>query len=167
MTQPLKIWYRPQQNHAQEMGISEQRICDLRMWFWTTNYGRPAKMSSAGEGMWCSRPCWIQRQCQRLCSTLGETWHLVCSWTRQEEDDEVNYLGRIDSMFKQRFDNYNKWFNYKRYEKDTEFSKYTWQPKDNNIAYDLKWIFASRCSQHICDLTFDAAYFIFTHCFLG
>ena len=43
------------------------------------------------------------------------------------------------NTFKERFRNYIKSFNHKKYSNETELSKYVWHLKENNTDYPIKW----------------------------
>ena len=56
------------------------------------------------------------------------------------------YLGICDTEFKTRYGNHKKSFRHRRYEKDTELSKYIWELKDQNKNFEIKWsIYRKSC----------------------
>lgn len=49
------------------------------------------------------------------------------------------YIGISETEFKIRFGNHKKSFKHRRYEKDTELSKYVWELKDRKVGFEIKW----------------------------
>ena len=67
------------------------------------------------------------------------------------------YLGICDTEFKTRYKNHKKSFRHRRYEKDTELSKYIWELKDQNKNFKIKWsIYRKSCGYNqvakLCNL---------------
>ena len=56
------------------------------------------------------------------------------------------YKAHSDTEFKTRYGNHKKSFCHRRYEKDTELSKYIWELKDQNKNFEIKWsIYRKSC----------------------
>ena len=53
------------------------------------------------------------------------------------------YFGISDTEFKDRYNNHIKSFNQRRYEKETELSKFIWSLKDQGIHYSIRWSIAT------------------------
>ena len=54
------------------------------------------------------------------------------------------YIGIASGQFKTRFNNHTKSFRNKKYEKETELSKYIWSLKRSNTNYQIKWSISKR-----------------------
>ena len=68
-----------------------------------------------------------------------------------------SYYGTCEGEFKTRFNNHTKSFRLRKYENDTELSKYIWKLKDANTSYSLKWSVEKtatpyKCGTRKCDL---------------
>ena len=51
----------------------------------------------------------------------------------------ASYIGLASGNFKTRYNNHTKSFRHKRYEKETELSKYIWGLKNKNIDHQISW----------------------------
>ena len=63
----------------------------------------------------------------------------------------------MQKTFKERYNSHTASFRNKNLKKITELSKYTWELKNNNITYDLKWSIAYKAHPYTrgtrkCDL---------------
>ena len=59
---------------------------------------------------------------------------------QNEIDEETKfYLGLTENSFKERFNNHKKSFKHKRYEKESELSKYIWELKEQNKSPSISW----------------------------
>ena len=66
------------------------------------------------------------------------------------------YIGLTESSFKERYNNHKKSFKHKKYEKETELSKYIWELKEQNKIPSVKWSVIknvnSKASANYCKL---------------
>ena len=60
------------------------------------------------------------------------------------DDEKRFYIGITEHLFKKRFCNHKKSFNLKKYEKETELSKYIWKPKEDSKSPSIKWSIIKR-----------------------
>ena len=59
---------------------------------------------------------------------------------QNDKDEETKfYLGLTENSFKERFNNHKKSFKHKRYEKESELSKYIWELKEQNKCPSISW----------------------------
>ena len=76
--------------------------------------------------------------------------------TNNQNDEERIYIGLAETSFKDRFRNHTKAFNHKKYQKDTELSKYVWNLKDQNKTPVITWRILKRINSkpaaHFCTL---------------
>ena len=75
----------------------------------------------------------------------------------EANNNKQTYYGASEVEFKSRYNNHTKSFRSRRYENDSELSKYIWKLKDSNTNYALKWSIASyasayKCGTRFCDL---------------
>ena len=56
-----------------------------------------------------------------------------------ENEDIKTYIGATATTFKLRHANHKKSFNHRKYEFDTEISKYIWELKDKDKVFTIKW----------------------------
>ena len=61
-----------------------------------------------------------------------------------------HYYGTCEKNVKERYNNHTSSFRNKNKEKSTEFSKYLWELKDNNIQHNSKWCIASKARPYVC-----------------
>ena len=76
---------------------------------------------------------------------------------RSDINQTKNYYGTCKKTFKERYNSHTASFRNKNLKKITELSKYTWELKNNNITYDLKWSIAYKAHPYTrgtrkCDL---------------
>lgn len=67
------------------------------------------------------------------------------------------YFGASEGEFKTRYRNHVKSFKHKKYQNETELSKFIWHLKDTSTPFDLTWTIATRafpyrCGTRRCDL---------------
>jgi hypothetical protein len=55
------------------------------------------------------------------------------------ENADKSYIGLTGNTFKERYNNHTKSFKHKKYEKETELSKYIWTLKRKHKNYTIKW----------------------------
>ena len=60
------------------------------------------------------------------------------------DDEKRFYIGITEHSFKKRFSNHKKSFNLKKYEKETELSKYIWKLKEDGKSPSIKWSIVKR-----------------------
>ena len=70
---------------------------------------------------------------------------------------ELNYVGTCEGPFKQWYHNHKKSFRNRKYEKDSELSKYVWKLKDSCTEFLIKWSIIARATSYAngrkkCDL---------------
>ena len=53
------------------------------------------------------------------------------------EKEQVAYIGLTSTTFKERYNNHNKSFNHKKYQNETELSKYVWKLKKKNSKFSI------------------------------
>ena len=59
---------------------------------------------------------------------------------KNDKDLETKiYIGLAETPFKDRFRNHTKSFNHKKYEKETELSKYIWSLKEQDKVPSITW----------------------------
>ena len=73
------------------------------------------------------------------------------------DETTVSYLGLCEGTFKDRFRNHGKSFRNRKYETETELSKYIWSLKDEGKDYQLDWSIVKRSVPYVsgakkCDL---------------
>lgn len=88
------------------------------------------------------------------CQEVGTIYQAEIS--APEEDDKV-YIGAAATTFKLRWSNHKKSFNHRKYEYDTEISKYIWQMADKGKECNIKWKIIRRAKPYSptterCDL---------------
>lgn len=59
--------------------------------------------------------------------------------SNDKDQEEKVYIGLAETPFKDRYRNHVKSFKNKKYEKETELSKYIWELKDGNKEPMVKW----------------------------
>ena len=66
------------------------------------------------------------------------------------ENTEKVYFGASEREFKTRFNNHTKSFRHRKYENDSELSKYLWTLNDRGVGYSIKWNIAAHASPYKC-----------------
>ena len=79
------------------------------------------------------KPCPLQKKCL----TKGVVYKAEIKTKEDRETKE--YIGMTANDFKVRYQNHIKSFKHKRYEFDTELSKYVWKLKNAGKDYGIKW----------------------------
>ena len=64
----------------------------------------------------------------------------------RDSTSKKTYIGISQPTFKERLRNHNKSFKHKKYEKETELSKYIWQLKEAKTKFSIKWTILRRTS---------------------
>ena len=59
--------------------------------------------------------------------------------TNDKDQENKTYIGLTETPFKDRYRNHVKSFNNKKYQKETELSKYIWELKDDHKEPMIKW----------------------------
>ena len=65
---------------------------------------------------------------------------------QQGPNKQKTYIVISQPTFKERLRNHNKSFKHKKYEKETELSKYIWQLKEAKTKFSIKWSILRRTS---------------------
>ena len=88
--------------------------------------------------------CRIPSECplQKKCLTKGVVYKAEIKTKEDRETKE--YIGMTANDFKVRYRNHIKSFKHKRYEFDTELSKYVWKLKNAGKDYGIKWSILKR-----------------------
>jgi hypothetical protein len=66
----------------------------------------------------------------------------------KEDRETKEYIGMTANDFKVRYRNHIKSFKHKRYEYDTELSKYAWKLKNAGKDYGIKWSILKRAPSY-------------------
>ena len=64
---------------------------------------------------------------------------VVYKATVTSDNTSKSYIGLVGGSFKLRYNNHTKSFRNKRYQHETELSKYIWDLKNKNIDYSIYW----------------------------
>ena len=89
-----------------------------------------------------AKPCPLFGKCLQKC--------IVYKAVVKTGDSDISYFGACEPTFKERFNNHNKSFNNRKYEKDSELSKYIWELKDSKKTYEIEWSIAATASPYAC-----------------
>ena len=105
----------------------------------------------------------IEEKCNWKCQTKG----VVCQATvkRQDNQEEIKYVGITESAFKTRYNNHTNSFRNPKHKNGTALSKYIWKLKDSKISFAVSWKISKNCrgySSHTkkCSLCLDEKYII-------
>ena len=60
------------------------------------------------------------------------------------------YYGTFESEFKIRYNNHTKYFRTRKYEHDTQLSKFLWSLKDRGVNYNIKWFITAHATPYKC-----------------
>ena len=64
----------------------------------------------------------------------------------KDPTNKKTYIGISQPSFKERLSNHKKSFKHKKYEKETELSKYIWRLKETKTKFNIKWSILRRTS---------------------
>ena len=62
----------------------------------------------------------------------------------------ISYIGCTEGPFKGRYNTHTLSFRDRKYETDTELSKYIWKLKDRNEDYTITWKVGANASRYAC-----------------
>jgi predicted GIY-YIG superfamily endonuclease len=87
----------------------------------------------------CSCNCRNKSECPlgNKCQTEGVIYKATV--VNEADNERKFYIGLTENSFKDRFSNHKKSFVHRKYEKETELSKYVWKLKDDNKTHVIKW----------------------------
>ena len=88
-----------------------------------------------------SRPCNCRshNQCPMQGNCLQANVVYKADITATDNNETKTYIGVTANEFKTRFRNHTKSINSKKYQNETELSKYIWQLRDSNRPHKIKW----------------------------
>ena len=76
--------------------------------------------------------------------------YIQCIGTVTINSDTHTYYGLCEGEFKSRYYNHTKSFRSRKYENETELSKFLWKLKDESKDYALSWDIAVRATPYKC-----------------
>lgn len=62
----------------------------------------------------------------------------------------LSYYGACEGEFKTRYNNHTKSFRLRKYQNETELSKYIWKLKDNKTKFQISWSIEKRAAPYKC-----------------
>ena len=73
------------------------------------------------------------------------------------DTEKKYYIGLTEGSFKERYSNHKKSFTHKKYQKETELSKYVWklkeQQKHPSVIWSIIKVVNTKCSSKYCKLS--------------
>ena len=83
--------------------------------------------------------CKNKNQCPLEGRCLTKDIVYAANVTTTSDQKTKTYIGISETEFKTRYRNHQKSLNHRRYEKDTELSKFVWALRDQDINFEIKW----------------------------
>ena len=73
------------------------------------------------------------------CLTENVIYKAEVTTSNTPDNETKTYIGLSEPPFKNRFSNHSKSFKHRKYENETELSKYIWALKDKGLEYKINW----------------------------
>ena len=110
--------------------------------------------------------CKVAEDCPLRGKCLSES--IVYKATVTHDNENKVYFGLTGGTFKERYRNHTKSIRNKKYENETELSKYIWDLKKQGANYTLRWDIMKKSNTHkrksgLCNLCLEEKFIIATH----
>ena len=99
---------------------------------------------NAGSASKCN--CRVKANCPMNGECMVQS--VVYRATVRSQDTEKDYTGLTALTFKQRFNSHQHSMRHRKYGHSTALSNYVWSLKDQDIAFDIKWIVLRKAAAH-------------------
>ena len=108
----------------------------------------------------------LPKTCPLRGKCLSES--IVYKATVTHDNENKVYFGLTGGTFKERYRNHTKSIRNKKYENETELSKYIWDLKKQGANYTLRWDIMKKSNTHkrksgLCNLCLEEKFIIATH----